>query len=349
MASNSNDLPLVVDDTEKAEDGPIAVISALKSLVHVLPGGRSKNISAGADKYPPLRWSTFALSSSPRPISELARRHRWMMTAGDRVRLFNISVPGPRKGGIFNRLDCEAADRAKRSIELIDKLERGFTNHCGHVIPEWVVYLMAEDRSQKIFKLVNAFVEHVEAHGNGWEVRFARKFGVVYAAMKMGIDAGLLPWARSLPRKVATECYRKARDAAKTDQERAAEAATRLRQMIKTSGRVVDATNGNPAGRPIKLPTKCIAIRFVKYGRVQYGILDDALKEVLRTKKAKAIFTNALAKAGLLPNGHGHAGTVQERLKIERNGKIIDRPRLWVIDEKKFSLVLTGREGKPKS
>ena len=29
------------------------------------------------------------------------------------------------------------------------------TNHCGHVIPAWVQYLMAEDRSAEIIKLVD--------------------------------------------------------------------------------------------------------------------------------------------------------------------------------------------------
>jgi hypothetical protein len=336
MASDSNDLLLVLDDTEKAEDGSGALVGTLKSLVHVVPGGRSRNISRGADKYPPLRWSTFALSSSPRSVPWLARQNRWKMTAGDKVRLFNISVPGPGKGGIFDRMDCKPGDRAKRSVELVSKLERGYSNHCGHVIPAWVLYLMAKDRSAKIIKRVNAFIEHVEARGHGWEVRFAQKFGVVYAAMMMGIDAGLLPWPRSLPRKVATKCYRKARNAAKTDQERAAEAARKLHHLIKKRGRLVDASNGNRAGRPLKLTPKCIAIQFVKDGRVKYGVLDAALTKVLGTEKAKALFTKQLAKAGVIPDGHGHAGTVQERLPIERLGKIIDRPRLWVIDVKKL-------------
>jgi len=345
MASDSNDVLLVLDDTEKAEDGPGALVGTLKSLVHVVPGGRSKNIARGAENFPPLRWSTFALSSSPRSIPRLARQHRWKMSAGDKVRLFNINVPGPGKGGIFDRIDCKPADRAKRSVELISKLERGYSNHCGHVIPAWVLYLMAEDRSGKIIKRVNAFIEHVEARGHGWEVRFAQKFGVIYAAMMMGIDAGLLPWARGLPRKVVTKCYRKARNAAKTDQERAAEAAARLHHLIKQHGGLADGSDGNRAGGPVKITPKCVAIQFVKDGRVKYGVLDAALIKILRTEKAKATFTKRLAKAGLVPNGHGHAGTVQERLKIERDGKVIDRPRLWVIDAEKFKRFLSKHEG----
>jgi hypothetical protein len=163
--------------------------------------------------------------------------------------------------------------------------------------------------------------------------------------MMMGIDAGLLPWPRSLPRKVATKCYRKARNAAKTDQERAAEAAARLHDLIKQHGRLVDGSNGNRAGQPIKVTPKCIAIQLVKEGRVKYGVFDAALVKILRTENAKTIFTKRLAKAGLVPNGHGHAGTAQERIKIERDGKIIDRPRLWVIDAEKFKRFLSKHGG----
>jgi hypothetical protein len=258
------------------------------------------------------------------------------MTAGDKVRLFNISVPGPDKGGIFDRVKCEPADRAKRSVVLIKELELGYTNHCGHVIPMWVQYLMTEDRSAEIIKLVDKFVHHVGAGGHGWEVRFAQKFGVVYAAMKMGIDAGLLPWPKSLPRKVATKCYRRARNDAKTDQERAAEGVGKLRKLIEADGRLVDASDRDQADRPIKIPAKSIGVRFTKDGRVKYGILDAAMTKIFRTKRAKALFTKRLAKEGILADGHGHAGTVQERLKIKHEGKIIERPRLWVIDDARF-------------
>jgi len=46
-ASESNDLLLVLDDTEKAEDGSSVFVKTLKSIVHTVPGGRSKRISRG--------------------------------------------------------------------------------------------------------------------------------------------------------------------------------------------------------------------------------------------------------------------------------------------------------------
>jgi hypothetical protein len=155
----------------------------------------------------------------------------------------------------------------------------------------------------------------------------------------MGIGAGLLPWPKDLPLDVATKCYRSARNAAKTDAERATEAIAKIRKLIENGERFIDATNEGQADRPIKIPPKSIGVRFTKDGRLKYGILDAAMTKILRTKNAKAIFIKRLAKAGIVSNGHGHAGTVQERLKIERDGKIIERPRLWVIDSQRFSCI----------
>jgi Domain of unknown function (DUF927) len=333
MASDSNDLAFVLDDTEKGEDGPGALVRTLKSVVHMVPGGRSKLISRGVDqsRFPQLRWSAFALTSSPRPIPQLARENRWPMSPGDKVRLFDISVPGPKKGGIFDRAKGDNAQRAQRSIELIAKLQGGYLNHFGHTIPLWVQYLMATDLSKRIQHLVDHFVDHVKARGNGWEVRFAIKFGLVYAAMQLGTDAGLLPWPQTLGLKVANKCYRKAHAAARGHTERVNGAATKLLRLLKQPGRVVDR-----GGEPIKLTNRTLAIRYKLNGHTNLGILDHALLKVVGTGKGKQAFGKKLTAAGVAKGGHGHAGTRQMRISTVRNGKLTKRTRLWVVDERKF-------------
>ena len=69
-------------------------MKTLKSVVHMVPGGRSKIISRGVDQaqFPQLRWSTFAVTSSPQPIPKLAAENHWPMSPGDKVRLFDIGV-----------------------------------------------------------------------------------------------------------------------------------------------------------------------------------------------------------------------------------------------------------------
>jgi hypothetical protein len=45
------------------------------------------------------------------------------------------------------------------------------------------------------------------AENDGWQKRYAQKFGLIYAAMELGVNLGLLPWSEVLPLKVATKCF----------------------------------------------------------------------------------------------------------------------------------------------
>jgi hypothetical protein len=337
LASDHNDLLFVADDTERGEDGDAALITALKALTHLVPGGRSKLVSKGVDQgqFPNLRWTTFCLSSSPHPIPDLAAQSGWAMSAGDKVRLFDIAVPGPDKGGIFDRVSGSAKQRARKSVKLIKRVRRSYTNHHGHVLPAWVGALMAGDLSKRILKFMRRFVERMGAGDQGWEVRFAQKFAIVYAAMRVAVELRILPWPKSFPFKVAAKCYRKARDAAKTADERTQHAVAKVCGLIEEPKRVVKATYGRK--KPITVAPQTIAIRYNRNSREKIGLLDDALMQILGSTKAKTAFTDELAKASLLSSGHGHAGTKQLRIPIRRRGrKVTPRPRAWVLDAQAF-------------
>jgi len=152
---------------------------------------------------------------------------------------------------------------------------------------------------------------------------------MTYAALKLGVQSGLLPWPKKLALQVTTKCYRKARQAAKTDQERERDAPQKLARLVGKPHRVVKVPNSSKA---VKVNPQTIAVQFKEGGRVKLGLLDSALLKILGSRYAKAIFTAGLAKAGLVAGGHGHAGTVQKHISIDRDGRIIKKPRLWVVD-----------------
>ena len=179
---------------------------------------------------------------------------------------------------------------------------------------------------------------------HGWETRFAQKFGYIFAAMVMGIKAGLLPWPDSFPLQVVSRCYRKARRSAKTVKEQALEAAVKLHRLVLNEDRVVDVPSAKGHNTAIKITKRCIAIRYRKNGRRKFGVLDDALLKLLGSPKAKAAFMKVLATAGLLRSGHGHAGTIQERFKNKRDGNLHDSVRVWCVDAKRLSRFLKKKE-----
>lgn len=113
-----------------------------------------------------------------------------------------------------------------------------------------------------------------------------------------------------------------------------------LLRLLLNEDRVVDVPSGKGHDTAIEITKRCIAIRYCKDGRNILGVLDDALLKLLGSPKAKAAFTKFLATAGLVRDGHGRAGTVQERFKNERNGELYDSVRVWCIDAKRFSRFL---------
>ena len=81
-----------------------------------------------------------------------------------------------------------------------------------------------------------------------------------------------------------------------------------------------------------------------KGGKEQNRDSHQALSDFAGSPASKAKLTTALLVAGLLDEGHGHAGTVQERIRIERQGTASNRIRVWCIDEGKLARLLDGRE-----
>jgi hypothetical protein len=265
-AAESNDLVLIADDTEKSAGD---LVKALRLLTHIIPGGRSQT------KFPDLRWSTFVLCSSPRPIPILAAELGWSMSRGDKVRLFDINVPPPEKGGIFDRIPGGPAKRAKRSIKLIHRLERGYLNNYGHIFPKWMAYLLASNRSTELVEAANEFVRRVGAEDNGWQKRFAQKFGIIYAAMTLGIKSGVLPWPEELPLKVAIKCYRRACKGASSDAEIARDLAKRLFKTVMRPGRLVLVPKSAASRSPLTCPPGCVGLRYHRDNREKIGLFDD--------------------------------------------------------------------------
>ncbi len=326
-AAESNDLLMVLDDAEKIDSNANALAVALQGIVSVT-GGQSKRISRGADPnaLKPLSWSTFIISSSHIPISQLADKIGYQLTAGDQARVFNITVPGPKSGGIFDRLSGSKKKKARKSVRLIAKLTSAYQNNTGHVFPEWIAYLIRKDRSVKIERLVKRFTESVVDRTDGWEVRSAEKFGYVYAAMRLAVTAKILPWPKKLPLEVAKHCYFNARRCVQLPGDTSQRQQLReLGQLRDSAGRVAVVTQNNG---PVRISDKCIALEFQNGGERQFGLLPAALVAVVGADvTAQKALISYLKAEGVIEAG----AMSQRRANIVINGQRRDRVRVWHI------------------
>ena len=144
-----NEVGAIFDDVEKHTGESMTLRRAITTLTQSLPDGASKVVSRVARDHglPRLTWSTFGLSSSPRPIQEIAREEGWIRSLGEQVRLIDLCVPPSSRGGIFDAPPPGTRDVAEFSRRTAKQMERGIALHFGHVMPAWIEVLLADDHS----------------------------------------------------------------------------------------------------------------------------------------------------------------------------------------------------------
>jgi hypothetical protein len=164
----------IFDDTEKHIGEHLPLEKAIAIVTQYVTGGRSKEISATAEKIGLTRksWDTFALSSSVRPTDEILTRR----TDGQKVRFLDLILPTREMGGIIDN-PPPGVDLVEFAKATVRKIESKIGVQYGHIFPAWMELLLTEDRSQRLVALCDHFVQKMETSGSGYDERYARKFG----------------------------------------------------------------------------------------------------------------------------------------------------------------------------
>jgi len=97
-----NEIGAIFDDVEKHIGEQLTLEKAIAIVTQSVPDGQSKEISKivhaqGLDR---KSWSTFALSSSPKPRGDLIKKR----SQGHKVRFMDIILPPRSAGGIIDKL-----------------------------------------------------------------------------------------------------------------------------------------------------------------------------------------------------------------------------------------------------
>jgi len=337
-AESRNDLTLILDDIEKHVEIAMSLKNALRLVGQVVPSGVSKALSPGAttNGCPERRWTTIGISSSPLPLDEIAGNIRWSRSDGEKVRFIDVPVPKATQAGIFDRLPEGTKDRVAVGKAVITKLERNVALHFGHVLPAWITYLLAKNRALKIQKYAATFVNKVAADGTGYDKRYAEKFAILYAAGKLAIEAGILPWPKDLPWKAVSKCYKLALRSAASADVRATGKIELLQGMLNQTARFPKVKSTGE--KVIIFGADTLGVRTRIKGRRVCGLRDENLKAFAGSAVIAKAMRKQLAAAGALNAGQGNAGTSQPGIKVKIGGKV-SKPRFWIIDESKLAAI----------
>ena len=161
-------------------------------------------------------WRSIALTSSEQSVQELARKVKLQRQGGEAVRLIDVPAVCDGQDHIFDRLpaDLDKSDVSAWKKGMFADIAKACEENHGE---PWRVYVKALIAKRKLKEYVEKRIAFFEGSAcndfDGAVARdVARKFGVLYAGGRLGIECGLLPWEKKELLSAIKHVYRRARD-----------------------------------------------------------------------------------------------------------------------------------------
>jgi hypothetical protein len=342
-----NEVGAIFDDVEKHTGDSMTLRRAITTLTQTLPDGTSKVVSRVARDHglPRLTWSTFGLSSSPRPIQEIAREEGWIRSLGEQVRLTDQCVPPTERGGIIDAPPPGIRDVIEFSRRTAQQMERGIALHYGHVMPAWIEMLLADDHSGTLLALQDHFVNFAARAGSGYDARFASKFGLDYAVGKLAVRHGVLPLPDEWPWIAVRRGYRNALLAAQGEEVLTAKALARLISVLQEPNRLA-VISKELGSKPAHLNDRHVGVSLEHKGERVIGVLDAALVRLAGDRQIARSLIKLLGTHGAYAGGQGHAGTSQIGHPLIIKGKLVEKPRFWLFKRQALVALAKTRQGR---
>jgi len=189
------------------------------------------------------RWRCIALTSSEKPIRDLARAVKLERQHGEALRLIDQPVIFDGLDHIFDRLpdDQDRSSFQNWKSDTFKKIAYACEMNHGKAFRKYIKVLIAH--RAKLEEYVQAriaiFMRHVCDEYDGDVARdVAQKFGLIYAAGRLGIQCELLPWDKSDLLDAITKCYIGARDLLPDDGVAIRQGITALRAKLRKLPRI---------------------------------------------------------------------------------------------------------------
>jgi hypothetical protein len=203
VASRHNDCPLILNGAERLSAAELKQF--VTRVVHMLPEGiGTSRSSAVHDQLPNTTWRNVVLSTSNPPGREMGG----VWQEQDSVRFIDIPVPPVEEGGIFDAGGADAAGRAAKAEGYLAKIEDGIAANYGVMWPAYIEHLLTLDIPTVVSGYMREYLALAEA-APGIEERISKKFALVFAAGRIAVAAGLLPWQPVRPGKAVQSLHKR--------------------------------------------------------------------------------------------------------------------------------------------
>ncbi|RWO81523.1 DUF927 domain-containing protein [Mesorhizobium sp.] len=313
-AAGANDLVLVLNAAERMSLSKKR--DTLNFVVHQMVEGRSFTRTRAVDAtLPDLSWRTLILSTSNHPGQRMATDCGLSWAAQEIARFNDIAVPPAASGGIFNRDNAEG---------LIEELEDALDNFYGSPFRPWLLFLLRENPHERVGQLIAEFADAIEPRSN-LEKRVARKFGLVYAAGTLAVEADILAWPDKRPFNVVRRLFsRWRRQSTLPNRE---DALGEFKKLLELKGAVIKAAS------KVTVPdaSRFIGVKAIHKGKQVFGFSKQGLERSLGHEHASSVLS-WLKGAGLIFGRSGSLEGIQLPITFVIEGRRKARPRLLLVD-----------------
>lgn len=304
-----NDVLLVLDDFEKCIGPTSKRRTDLCAATQAIPEGQPKSIAQIAKDggLPAHRWSTFALSSSPKPLPQIAAELGHTMSQGEIARAIDIPVPNRASGGIFDRLKAQGWRRQLAAHRSARRLKSGLAATYGTLFPAWIAYLQEADRTKELLRYRDEFVQEVCPAGDSWDRRVAEKFGILMAAGRVAVDAGLLEWPQHWPMRIMKTAYARHKDNSGTPADSAKALVRKIANDFNNPRLYLSVDTKAEA----HFGTETMGLRYSYRDEDVIAVRDDMLTKLTGTVDTRRAFDALLSELRLVRGGQGDRNTTQ--------------------------------------
>lgn len=233
---------VVILDESGRKDGDADSAAGTRRLVFQLISGRSRRRHSGTAAALNLTgeaWRNMAITTGELPLNANGQRRD-----GEQVRHIEIPVPPRKEGGIF--LPSKNS-RAPKNGELAKMVDVTLQANFGVAIRAFLAELVPDKAGYALQseELVSDFTQRVCDVDDPLELRFGRKFGIVYAGMVLAARIGCAPWTEEAAFRHVRYVYKLAKSGFSNPARDADRVVQRLQEAV-SAGTIPLLAKGDP-------------------------------------------------------------------------------------------------------
>jgi len=218
--SEFNDALFPIDDLSSMEGSKKKKYQRIRNLAYRISQGLSTarhSSFTAAHGGVHGSWRSIAVTSSEKPVHELARLVKLDRQHGEALRLIDLPAVFDGLDHIFDRLpdDLDGSNFGNWKKDEFKKFVDACSENHGKAYRKYIKSLIVDRAGlQKYVQAKIAyFVKRVSDESDGDVARdVAEKFGLIYAGGRLGIRCGLLPWGKPELLDAISKCYISARE-----------------------------------------------------------------------------------------------------------------------------------------